>query len=516
MSENLNPIVLEVEEVRVVNAVSPTVDLGRTETGALVTVHDYRGTQTVEILDGPVGPVGPQGPQGESGAETAKAIVEEAISRMEDSIHDAQTIGQTVAGYRDAAAASAAQAQEVLESKPSTETTDAEGVDLDIADFDGNVIARFKDGHIQTKNFNSAEIDVAALADIAVTSERESDLDIVDQAGYVVARFKDGHIQTKNFNSAAGVSNVENPYHDVLFGNDIIVPTTTHDHCTAQSAIDAMLGKGLTALAISNYHPSTPFYPVSDHGLSVGAGVTEIPNAEHVDFTNAQCHLNSIGSMFSSGSAPGETPGGVNDTWQRGIIMMKRQFLSPELGSITVNHPTWTGLPLRTILDILDFDESVVGLEIYNQDADVNFSKGWALDTWDNILKTGRRCFGFAVPDHYAESSDKQNWKGRINLFVPENTQENCMSAIRHGRFFIQLYHTSLALTGLEVSGRRVTVSVSTSATIKTIINGAVFDTSVGTSKTVTVPDDAVYVRFEAATANDTIYTNPVMFMTRK
>ena len=110
MSENLNPIVLEVEEVRVVNAVSPTVDLGRTENGALVTVHDYRGTQTVEILDGPVGPVGPQGPQGESGAETAKAIVEEAISRMEDSIHDAQTIGQTVAGYRDAAAQSASNA----------------------------------------------------------------------------------------------------------------------------------------------------------------------------------------------------------------------------------------------------------------------------------------------------------------------------------------------------------------------------------------------------------------------
>ena len=110
MSENLNPIVLEVEELRVVNAVSPTVNLGRTETGALVTVHDYRGTQTVEILDGPVGPVGPQGPQGESGAETAKAIVEEAISRMEDSIHDAQTIGQTVAGYRDAAAQSASNA----------------------------------------------------------------------------------------------------------------------------------------------------------------------------------------------------------------------------------------------------------------------------------------------------------------------------------------------------------------------------------------------------------------------
>lgn len=110
MSENLNPIVLEVEEVRVINAVSPTVDLERVEDGASVTVHDYRGTQNVVIYDGPVGPVGPQGPQGESGAETAKAIVEEAISRMADSIAEAQAIGTTVAGYRDSAATSAASA----------------------------------------------------------------------------------------------------------------------------------------------------------------------------------------------------------------------------------------------------------------------------------------------------------------------------------------------------------------------------------------------------------------------
>lgn len=55
MSENLNPIVLEVEEVRVVNAVSPTVDVQRIENGAEVTIHDYRGTQTVEIYDGEKG-----------------------------------------------------------------------------------------------------------------------------------------------------------------------------------------------------------------------------------------------------------------------------------------------------------------------------------------------------------------------------------------------------------------------------------------------------------------------------
>lgn len=86
MSENLNPIVLEVEEVRVVNAVSPTVDLSRTENGALVSIHDYRGTQTVVIHDGETGPMGPEGPNAEAAriaAEAARDLAETYAVRAE-------------------------------------------------------------------------------------------------------------------------------------------------------------------------------------------------------------------------------------------------------------------------------------------------------------------------------------------------------------------------------------------------------------------------------------------------
>jgi len=74
----------------------------------------------------------------------------------------------------------------------SVETTD--NSDLDIIDENLYSIVRFKDGHIKTKNFDSADMS-------AVTAE-SCDLDIVDSDGYSVVRFQGGHIKTKNFDSS--------------------------------------------------------------------------------------------------------------------------------------------------------------------------------------------------------------------------------------------------------------------------------------------------------------------------
>lgn len=90
------------------------------------------------------------------------------------------------------------------------------------------------------------------------------------------------------------------------------------------------------------------------------------------------------------------------------------------------------------------------------------------------------------------------------------------MKAIRNGEFYIKIKHTSFALTDLEVEGNSVSIEVSESATIKTIIDGVVVDSSVGTTKNVTIPSKAVYVRFEAETANDKLFTNPIIFKGRK
>ena len=67
--------------------------------------------------------------------------------------------------------------------------------DLDIADDNGNVIARFEGGELKTKKFNSGET-------AKTSSGAASDLDICDESGNILARFARGDIKTKNFDSS--------------------------------------------------------------------------------------------------------------------------------------------------------------------------------------------------------------------------------------------------------------------------------------------------------------------------
>lgn len=84
--------------------------------------------------------------------------------------------------------------------------------DLEISDDKKNILARFVEGHIETKNFNSAEVKaeqesirnrvVNLESTVIPTAETESDLELSDENGNVLARFANGHIKTKNFDSS--------------------------------------------------------------------------------------------------------------------------------------------------------------------------------------------------------------------------------------------------------------------------------------------------------------------------
>lgn len=76
------------------------------------------------------------------------------------------------------------------------DTTDGEESDLDVSDPDGNMIARFKNGHIQTQKFNS-EVD----GQTSVVNGEDADFDISDENDNVIARFSGGHIKTQKFDS---------------------------------------------------------------------------------------------------------------------------------------------------------------------------------------------------------------------------------------------------------------------------------------------------------------------------
>ena len=87
---------------------------------------------------------------------------------------------------------------------PPVKDSSKTGVNLDVSDEDGYVVARFQDGNFQTENFDSRYTPNTA------GSNAEADLDIADANGFVGLRIKGGHIKTENFDSeeAATTDNV--------------------------------------------------------------------------------------------------------------------------------------------------------------------------------------------------------------------------------------------------------------------------------------------------------------------
>lgn len=123
-------------------------------------------------------------------------------------------------------------------------------------------------------------------------------------------------------------------------------------------------------------------------------------------------------------------------------------------GGITINHPTE---PLARICEQLDFDERVLGIEFWNQrrmfgGRTLELAETMPFYTmWDDVLRSGRRCFGFCVKDHCL------NWRGRNVLLVPPGVTEatarerEALRAYRHGCFFGLLGAMSVSPEGKPV-----------------------------------------------------------------
>ncbi len=117
----------------------------------------------------------------------------------------------------------------------------------------------------------------------------------------------------------------------------------------------------------------------------------------------------------------------------------------PDGGGLTLNHPT--GSP-DDYLEMLDFDPRVLGIEVWNQltsgfGSDRGFYDSMTrppshfLQLWDEILATGRRCWGFFVKDHNTHG------RGRNILLVPplgglsaDQRDAALLRAYRNGTFF--------------------------------------------------------------------------------
>ena len=276
-----------------------------------------------------------------------------------------------------------------------------------------------------------------------------------------------------------------NPYSNVDWEKVQPLCGCTHMHCVNDEQFQRFIKQGLEFVTLANYHPSVPWYPLKDmrkRSLRVGQKgvfkdgkyieeyvdftpyskedsdkgeatfshipehILEAPNAEHHWFSNysVYLHISAPGSLMATGYPDvrwnGEDPlcnlseygfqKGCPVTWQEAFKMLLDRLIVPDGGGVIINHPVWSHLAFQDILDMLDFDDRVLGIEIFNDGCSHDYTET-ADYLWDMILSTGRQCFGFCVQDH-----PKEEWRGRIQLLPNERTQEGALRAMRNGQFY--------------------------------------------------------------------------------
>lgn len=309
--------------------------------------------------------------------------------------------------------------------------------------------------------------------------------------------------------------NIINPYANIDWSTVDYVPSCTHEHGRGQTQVNRFINGGLRHLALSNYYPSAPYYPLGDY-VTIPDGIIGSPNAEHHSISPyPNFHCNSLGSFFSSGSPSGETPVGMNGLgWKLTFKMILAQLQYEDGGGVTINHPHWTrdsngiGRPTnQEICEMLDYDDRVLGIEFFNGSSELNYQNGWDLDTWDAILKTGRRCWGFCVADH-GENND--NWIGRNILLCSEFTEHECLKAYRDGRFYGSIYNTSLKFTSILFNEGTLSVSAPGANYINLVIDG-VYNRVSANNTSVNIPNGSTYVRVEAHNGENSIYSQPII-----
>ena len=397
-------------------------------------------------------------------------------------------------------------------------------------------------------------------------------------------------LSSKTINNALNRKNkkfdIDNPYQSVDWGKANHIRSTSHIHITDQKGLNKAAELGYQHLPVSNYYPSTPYYPIDqirknqfrvkqDFGVmrlpkdkepqyiegpidwnkiimdketgwydslpkerqeelpfklgdfiykDVPDSIIFSPNAEHHAFTNAKgsLHVNSLGSLFSSGTFDahnkfltfwngGNYSYGAGMSWQDAFKGILDQLLFEDGGGITINHPTWSKMEQAPIEEMLDFDPRVLGIEVLTQGS-------WSVEMWDNILKTGRKCLGFFVPDWGVQVTE--DYRGFNVLLVDDFTEHNCLKAYRDGAFFGSEYGGDLKFNKISLEDDQLTVQTNTKSIISIITDRGISKINSDTTNTIyKIPLDAYniptikYVRVEAEDENkERIFSQPIRF----
>ncbi|MHC1786141.1 MAG: hypothetical protein AB9880_03650 [Christensenellales bacterium] len=300
-----------------------------------------------------------------------------------------------------------------------------------------------------------------------------------------------------------------NPYGGVTVSTALQTKSFSHMHTRAQENFDVAYALGFRHFPGVHYQPSSPTYPLSSFYASVPGDVLGAPNSEKVEFSNASVHINALGSTYSSPGHNWDIPtDGPYLTWQEKFdnIFAALQFANG--GGITINHST----NYTEICKMLDYDDRVLGMEIYNNSAVVGEGVNYDayLSIWDRVLKTGRRCFGFCVVDWPIDAYEPLY--GSSMLLTDAFTEQALLEAYRDGAFYGIINDTGLRFTELSATDSLVTVGVNRSSTINFITERGVTKAVTGTSATYDVSGNT-FVRVDVLESGwSRMFSNPFMF----
>lgn len=301
-----------------------------------------------------------------------------------------------------------------------------------------------------------------------------------------------------------------NPYEGIHWGSIQHIPSCSHEHCENPSHFTNLIDGGLQHIALSNYHPSKPWYPLADH-FSVPEGIIGSPNAEFYNMNINNFHANGLGTFYE------EPDPNEQHSWEYKFERILLALQYADGGGITLNHPAWTkavghDLTNQDLIKMLDFDQRVLGIEFFNAGTQGNTENMWDLDTWDFILKTGRRCWGFCVADHDGQSNTPgYSWRGRNVLLLDSFTEHDCLKAYRNGQFYGSIYNTSLKFTDISLSGNSLFVTATDAEYINFVVNGVTTQIN-GSTASISIPSGAIYARVEAHNSDNSIFSNPIIF----
>lgn len=212
---NGNVNIASADGVGIASVVQTTTSTEDGGTNVITVTKTDNTTSTFSVKNGSKGSTGATGPQGERGPQGNTGVTVESVNSIIHSIDPTATYAAADVAGADAVQDVLAEVTELAGKTP--ELDSQHDSDLDIADEFGNVLARFKDGEIQTKNFNSLNVSNIVEGE----SNIGTDFEIADNNNNIIVQFLNGHIKTKYFNST-GIGYVQETIRPVFFAGNAI------------------------------------------------------------------------------------------------------------------------------------------------------------------------------------------------------------------------------------------------------------------------------------------------------